>query len=44
MKIEKSKNRDKKRNKKNKMVVTGKSVFTILNVLIKKGKKKDNKK
>lgn len=41
MKLDKASKRDKKRNKrKNGMIVTGKSVFIIQNVLVKKGKKK----
>ena len=35
--------RDKKRQKRNRMIVDGKSVFTIQNTLIKKGNKKKNK-
>jgi hypothetical protein len=41
MKLEKATKRDRKRNKRNKMQVDGKSVFIIQNVLIKRGKKKD---
>jgi hypothetical protein len=43
MKINKAVNRDTKRNKRNKMQVDGKSVFTIQNTLIKKGKKPERK-
>jgi len=43
MKLEKAKNRDRRRNKRNKMQTDGKSVFVIQNVLIKKGTKKDEK-
>jgi hypothetical protein len=38
MKLEKATKRDRKRNKRNKMQVDGKSVFVIQTVLIKKGK------
>jgi hypothetical protein len=40
MKLEKATKRDRKRNKRNKMQVDGKSVFVIQGVIIKKGKKK----
>jgi hypothetical protein len=40
MKLEKATKRDRKRNKRNKMIINGKSVFVIQEVLIKKGKKK----
>jgi hypothetical protein len=39
MKLEKATKRDRKRNKRNKMQVDGKSVFIIQNTLIKRGKK-----
>lgn len=40
MKIDKAMKRDKKRNKRNKMRISGKSVFLIQEILIRKGKKK----
>jgi hypothetical protein len=39
MKLEKATKRDRKRNKRNKMQVDGKSVFIIQSTIIKKGKK-----
>jgi hypothetical protein len=39
MKLEKATKRDTKRNKHNRMQVSGKSVFVIQRVLIKKGNK-----
>ena len=44
MKTSKAESRDKKRNKRNKMQVDGKSVFVIQRTLIKKGTKKDGDK
>jgi hypothetical protein len=43
MKLEKATKRDRKRSKRSKMQVDGKSVFVIQRTLIKKGKKKENK-
>ena len=43
MKLEKAVKRDRKRSKRNKMQVDGKSVFVIQETLIKKGKKKEKK-
>ena len=40
MKLSKSDDREKKRKKRNKMIVTGKSVFIIQNAIIKRGDKK----
>lgn len=43
MKLQKSDNRDKKRNKKiNGMRISGKSIFVVMEVIVKKAKK-DNK-
>ena len=39
MKLEKATKRDTKRNKRNRMQVSGRSVFLIRNILIKKGNK-----
>jgi hypothetical protein len=39
MKLEKATKRDNKRNKRNRMQVSGKSVFVIQRVIIKKGSK-----
>jgi hypothetical protein len=44
MKLEKARKRDRRRNKRNKMQVDGKSVFVIQRTLIKKGTKKDGDK
>lgn len=43
MKLNKAKNRDKKRIKQNKMIVNGKSIFIIQQSIIKRGEKAKKK-